>query len=162
MQKCFEMFAEIDEKKSDYMQFYVHFGKCLKFGVAEDFTNHSKVAGLMRYHSSMSWGEQISFKEYIDRMKEGQQVIYYITGESLAAVSSSPFLEALHKKGLEVLYMVDPIDEYVVQQLKEFDGKKLKPISAESCANMLNPDGMVAKEQLSSGEALEVLGGLES
>merc|ERR1711945_1849 len=70
-------------------------------------------------------------KEYVDRMKEGQNDIYYITGESIAVVSSSPFLENLRKKGLEVLYMVDPVDEYAVQQLKEFDGKKLKSTTKE-------------------------------
>merc|ERR1711865_925305 len=87
--------------------------------------------GLMRYHTSKSGDEQISFKEYVDRMKEGQNDIYYITGESVAAVSSSPFLETLRKKGLEVMYMVDPVDEYAVQQLKEFDGKKLKSTTKE-------------------------------
>merc|ERR1712003_217673 len=90
-----------------------------------------KVAELMRYNTSKSGDEQISLKEYVDRMKEGQNDIYYITGESIAAVSSSPFLEALRKKGLEVIYMVDPIDEYAVQQLKEFDGKKLKSTTKE-------------------------------
>jgi len=78
-----------------------------------------------------SGDESISLKEYVDRMKEGQNDIYYITDESVAAVSSSPFLENLRKKGLEVLYMVDPIDEYGVQQLKEFDGKKLKSTTKE-------------------------------
>merc|ERR1712207_98691 len=107
------------------------FGKCMKLGVHEDSTNRTKVAELMRYHTSKSGDEQISFKEYVDRMKEGQNDIYYITGESIAAVSSSPFLETLRKKGLEVLYMVDPIDEYCVQQLKEFDGKKLKSTTKE-------------------------------
>merc|ERR1711937_1053233 len=85
----------------------------------------------MRYQTSKSGDEFISLKEYVDRMKEGQNDIYYITGESIAAVSSSPFLESLRKKGLEVLYMVDPIDEYTVQQLKEFDGKKLKSVTKE-------------------------------
>merc|ERR1712194_631292 len=121
VKKCQEMFSEIAEKKDDYKKFYEQFGKCLKLGVHEDSTNRTKVAELMRYHSSKSGDEQISFKEYVDRMKEGQNDIYYITGESIVAVSSSPFLEALRKKGLEVLYMVDPIDEYAVQQLKEFD-----------------------------------------
>merc|ERR1712193_454939 len=131
VKKCLEMFQEIGEKKDDYKKFYEQFGKCLKLGVHEDSTNRTKVAELMRYHSSKSGDEQISFKEYVDRMKEGQNDIYYITGESIAAVSSSPFLEALRKKGLEVLYMCDPIDEYTVQQLKEFDGKKLKSITKE-------------------------------
>merc|ERR1712057_31619 len=97
----------------------------------EDSTNRTKVAELMRYQTSKSGDETISLKEYIDRMKEGQNDIYYITGESIAAVSSSPFLESLRKKGLEVIYMCDPIDEYTVQQLKEFDGKKLKSTTKE-------------------------------
>merc|ERR1712014_58949 len=91
----------------------------------------AKIADLMRYNTSKSGDEQISLKEYVDRMKEGQNDIYYITGESIAQVSSSPFLENLRKKGLEVLYMVDPVDEYAVQQLKEFDGKKLKSTTKE-------------------------------
>merc|ERR1711974_461089 len=126
VKKCLEMFAEIAEKKDDYKKFYEQFGKCLKLGVHEDSTNRTKIAELLRWHTSKSVDEQISLKEYVDRMKEGQQDIYYITGESITSVSSSPFLEALRKKGLEVLYMVDPVDEYAVQQLKEFDGKKLK------------------------------------
>merc|ERR1712154_168871 len=117
--------------KDDYKKFYEQFEKCLKLGVHEDSTNRTKVAELLRFHTSKSGDEQISFKEYVDRMKEGQNDIYYITGESIAAVSSSPFLETLRKKGLEVLYMVDPIDEYSVQQLKEFDGKKLKSTTKE-------------------------------
>merc|ERR1712014_247526 len=112
-------------------KFYEQFGKCLKLGVHEDSTNRTKVAELLRYQTSKSGDEQISFKEYVDRMKEGQNDIYYITGESIAAVSSSPFLETWGKKGIEVLYMVDPIDEYAVQQLKEFDGKKLKSTTKE-------------------------------
>merc|ERR1712233_116948 len=109
VKKCLEMFAEIAEKKDDYKKF----------------------SELLRFNTSKSGDEQISLKEYVDRMKEGQNDIYYITGESIAQVSSSPFLETLRKKGLEVLYMVDPIDEYTVQQLKEFDGKKLKSVTKE-------------------------------
>merc|ERR1711957_164702 len=131
VKKCLEMFTEIAEKKDDYKKCYEQFGKCLKLGVQEDSTNRTKLAELLRFNTSKSGDEQISLKEYVDRMKEGQNDIYYITGESIAAVSSSPFLESLRKKGLEVLYMVDPIDEYAVQQLKEFDGKKLKSTTKE-------------------------------
>merc|ERR1719468_130606 len=131
VKKCLEMFAEIAEKKDDYKKFWEQFGKCLKLGVHEDSTNRTKIAELLRFHTSKSGDELIALKEYVDRMKEGQNDIYYITGESMAAVSSSPFLENLRKKGLEVLYMVDPVDEYAVQQLKEFDGKKLKPTTKE-------------------------------
>merc|ERR1719379_2159626 len=90
-----------------------------------------KLAELMRYQTSKSGDDTVSLKEYVDRMKEGQNDIYYITGESVASVDASPFIETLKKKGLEVLYMCDPIDEYCVQQLKEYDGKKLKSVTKE-------------------------------
>jgi molecular chaperone HtpG len=131
VKKCLEMFAEIAEKKDDYKKFYEQFGKNIKLGIHEDSTNRQKLADLLRFQTSKSGDESISLKEYCDRMKEGQNDIYYITGESIQGVSSSPFIETLRKKGLEVLYMVDPIDEYCVQQLKEYDGKKLKSVTKE-------------------------------
>merc|ERR1712139_543103 len=131
VKKSIEMFNEISEKKDDYKKFYEQFGKNLKLGIHEDSTNRAKLADLLRYQTSKSGDEAISLKEYVDRMKEGQQDIYYITGESVAQVSSSPFIETLRKKGFEVLYMCDPIDEYCVQQLEEFDGKKLKSVAKE-------------------------------
>merc|ERR1712159_146786 len=131
VKKCLEMFNEITEKKDDYKKFYEQFSKHLKLGIHEDSTNRTKLADLLRYQTSKSGDELISLKEYCDRMKEGQNDIFYITGESVASVSSSPFIETLRKKGYEVLYMVDPIDEYGVQQLKEYDGKKLKSVAKE-------------------------------
>jgi len=131
VKKCLEMFAEIAENNEDYKKFYEQFSKNLKLGIHEDTTNRNKVAELMRYQTSKSGDDVVSLKEYVDRMKEGQEDIYYITGESIAGVDASPFIETLKKKGVEVLYMVDPIDEYCVQQLKEFDGKKLKSVTKE-------------------------------
>merc|ERR1711975_78917 len=112
VKKCIEMFNEIAEKPEDYKKFYEQFGKNLKLGVHEDSTNRTKLSELMRYQTSKSGDELISLKEYVDRMKEGQQDIYYITGDSISSVAASPFIESLRKKGLEVLYMTDPIDEY--------------------------------------------------
>merc|ERR1711937_965780 len=131
VKKCLEMFTEITEKKDDYKKFYEQFSKNIKLGIHEDSTNRAKVAELLRYQTSKSGDESISLKEYCDRMKEGQNDIYYITGESIQGVSSSPFIETLRKKGIEVIYMVDPIDEYCVQQLKEYDSKKLKSVTKE-------------------------------
>merc|ERR1712194_395805 len=102
VKKCLEMFSEISEKKDDYKKFYEQFSKNIKLGIHEDSTNRAKVAELMRYHTSKSGDEQISLKEYVDRMKEGQADIYYITGESIACVSSSPFIETLRKEGLDI------------------------------------------------------------
>merc|ERR1712054_83153 len=131
VKKCLEMFTELMENQEDYKKFYEQFSKNLKLGIHEDTTNRKKIADLLRFHTSKSGEDQISLKDYIQRMKEGQKDIYYITGESRAAVAQSPFIEALKKKGLEVLYLVDPIDEYMVQQMKDYDDKKLKSVTKE-------------------------------
>merc|ERR1712195_213700 len=115
----------------DYKKFYEQFSKNLKLGIHEDTANRTKLAELLRFSTSKSGEDQISFKEYIARMKEGQEGIYYITGESKASVAASPFMEGLKKRGLEVLYLTDPIDEYMVQQLKDYDGKKLVSCTKE-------------------------------
>ena len=129
--KCIEMFTQIAENAEDFKKFYEQFGKNLKLGIHEDTTHRTKIAELLRYHSSKSGEEMVSFKEYIARMKEGQKFIYYITGESRQQVTNSPFIEKLKNKGYEVLYLVDPIDEYAIQQLKEFEGKQLKCCTKE-------------------------------
>lgn len=131
VKKCLEMFAELAENDEDYKKFYEQFSKNLKLGIHEDSNNRNKIADLLRWHTSKSGEDLVSFKDYVSKMKEGQKGIYYITGESRAAVANSPFIESLKKKGIEVIFMVDPIDEYAVQQLKEYDGKKLISCSKE-------------------------------
>merc|ERR1712137_652630 len=107
------------------------FGKNLKLGIHEDSTNRKKLAGYLRFFSSASGDEMCSLSDYVSRMKENQKDIYYITGESKEVVASSSFVERLKKRGFEVIYMTEPIDEYVVQQLKEFDGKNLVSVTKE-------------------------------
>merc|ERR1712032_875034 len=131
VKKVMELIEEICEDKDNYKKFYEQFGKNLKLGIHEDSTNRKKIAGHLRYATSASGDELCSLSDYVSRMKETQKDIYYITGESKEVVAASTFVEKLKKRGLEVVYMTEPIDEYVVQQLKEFDGKNLVSVTKE-------------------------------
>ncbi len=131
VKKAMELLEEIAEDKENYKKFYEQFSKNLKLGIHEDSANRKKLSELLRYPTSTSGDELSSLSDYVSRMKENQKDIYYITGESKDAVAQSSFVEQVKKRGFEVVYMTEPIDEYCVQQLKEFDGKKLVSVTKE-------------------------------
>merc|ERR1719225_1149863 len=131
VKKVMELIEEIGEDKDNFKKFYEQFSKNLKLGIHEDSTNRKKLAGYLPYSTSASGDDQSSLTDYVSRMKENQKDIYYITGESKEVVAASAFVERLKKRGLEVVYMTEPIGEYVVQQMKEFDGKNLVSVTKE-------------------------------
>ena len=122
--KFLEKEAKNDPEK--YFDFYQKFGKFLKEGIATSYAHQEQIAGLLRFESSMTDpGKQTSFAEYIDRAKEDQDTIYYLTGVSREAIESGPYLEAFKARGLEVCFFTEAIDQYVMDALPEFKGKKL-------------------------------------
>merc|ERR1712115_481374 len=131
VKKVLELIEEVAEDKDNFKKFYEQFSKNLKLGIHEDSTNRKKLAGYLRYFTSASGDDLSSLTDYVSRMKENQKDIYYITGENKEIVTQSAFVERLKKRGLEVIYMTEPIDEYVVQQMKEFDGKNLVSVTKE-------------------------------
>ncbi|CAF3425486.1 unnamed protein product [Rotaria sp. Silwood1] len=147
VKKCLELMEEISEDKESFKKFYEQFSRNLKLGIHEDSTNRAKLAAFLRYHSSTSGDEVTSLKEYVSRMKENQKDIYYITGESRQIVDQSAFVERVRKRGYEIIYMTEPIDEYCVQQLKEFEGKKLVSITKEGLELPEDEDEKKKREQ---------------
>merc|ERR1711881_463813 len=131
VKKAIELFQEITEDKEAFDKFYEQFGKNIKLGIHEDSQQRKKLAEFLRYYSTANEDEATSLKDYVSRMKENQNDIYFITGESKDAVKQSSFVKRLKKRGFEVLFMTDPMDEYCVQQLKEYEGKKLLSATKE-------------------------------
>jgi len=125
IKKTLEMLEDLKEDEEKYLKFYTNFSKKIKLGVYEDAKYREKFTKLLMFNTSKSEDKLRSLDQYVDDMSEDQPGIYYITGESREIVKNSPFVEKLHKKGWEVLYFVDPLDEYMTQQLQEYREKKL-------------------------------------
>lgn len=141
--------GEAKDDADKYRSFYAKFGRFLKEGIVVDFDHREALAKLLRFESSMTEkGTQTSFEEYLTRAKDGQEKIYYLVGTDRAAVEAGPYLEALTSRGLEVIYFTDTIDEYLLQHLREYDGKSL--VSAASAGLELEDDDSIEQ----AGEAL--------
>jgi len=132
VRKALDMIKKLkDSSKEDYDKFWKEYSTNLKLGVIEDSTNRTRIAKLVRFQSSNSETETTTLEEYVGRMKEGQTHIYFVGAGSKDEAIKSPFVERLLKKGYEVLFLVEPIDEYCIQSLPEFDGKKFQNVAKE-------------------------------
>lgn len=133
LKKTFEMIMGISlsENQEDYRKFWDNFGKNMKLGVIEDHANHKKLAPLLRFSSSFNEDELVSLDNYVDSMKEGQKAIYYIAADSITSARNAPFLEKLTEKEYEVLFLIDPIDEVAIQNLKSYKDKQFVDITKE-------------------------------
>lgn len=120
--------SSFEKDAENYLRFWKEFGRAFKESVGSDYDNKDKIVPLLLFESSADAEKLTSLRDYISRMKEGQQEIFYLTGESRGVVENSPHLEAFREKGYEVLYLVDPVDELLTQTLTEFEGKKLKSV----------------------------------
>jgi molecular chaperone HtpG len=132
IKKVFEMFNRISEDPDKFRTFYEQYNKSIKLGVHEDATYRNKLVPLLRFETSNSNGDLISLDEYVENMKPGQNSIYYITAESVKSIINSPFLERLRAKNYEVVYMCDPLDEYITQQVRDYKDKKLVCVTKEN------------------------------
>jgi molecular chaperone HtpG len=130
VRKVLDLLDDIAEnRKDDYAKVWEHFGRVLKEGVGEDHGNKERIAKLLRFRTTTVDEESVTLADYVGRMKEGQDKIYYLTAETLAAAKASPHLEALRKKGIEVILLADRVDEWLVGNLFEFDGKSLASVA---------------------------------
>jgi molecular chaperone HtpG len=132
VKKILEMCTSISEDSDKFRIFYEQYSKHIKLGVHEDTTNRNKLATLLRYETSKSNGDLLSLDEYIENMKEGQENIYYMTSDSIKSIENSPFLDYFKSKDYEVLFMIDPLDEYITQQLRDYKEKKILCITKEN------------------------------
>lgn len=156
VKKCIEMFTEMaKDKPEDYKTFYDNFSRNLKLGVYDDDKHKDKLVDLLRFYSSKSGDDKTSLEDYVTRMKEGQKNIYYITGENIAQVRNSPFIEKLRKKGYEILYMVDTIDEYMMQRLRDYKEKKMVCVTKEG--SVVEDEDMTEEEKKEREEKFKVI-----
>ena len=161
VKKCIEMMTEVmdDREHSDrFDSLYENFGKNIKLGIYdEDEATRNKLIPLLRFYSSKSGDARVSLTDYVTRMKDDQKAIYYIAGESVHSVSNAPFIECLKKKGYEVLYLVDTMDEYLTQRIPEFEGKRLVNVTKEGDLELDATDGDGDEDAENSAEAFKPL-----